>query len=313
MRMFPLVCPKCTSRNCGTIFEPYGRGGGHFSPNKDRQSNAREIQTVPHTSSNIVRWFFHMKTAMCDSRKRNRRWVLKRSLQFPRTWRRMHLVPILASTDCIFAGAEPDGAVTAAVGVDFVAPGTPNLVRSLDAASKEESARHNVTHFPSRRSCGICVASRSRDTCHRTMTAKRDAMFRVIELDYGESWRGRNPHNNVKMFLAVDTSMEMVNGMEALKQLIESMGAFQCRHFASRRRTCDYCDAGSSPRQLADTSPSTRWFPSLRRCISHQSMETVESSIQGRRTQMGTLVFQISTQSVHRTSCRQVSPWTVRH
>ena len=50
--------PAETAHRHRDTFEPIGRGGGHFSPDKDRQSNTREIQTLLYTLSHVVRGFF---------------------------------------------------------------------------------------------------------------------------------------------------------------------------------------------------------------------------------------------------------------
>ena len=72
---------------------------------------------------------------------------------------------------------------------------------------EETVERHNFTHLPAAAWCDICVRSRGRDALHREVAAaKIDAVRLVIEMDYAEQGKSKQPHDNVKALVAIDRS-----------------------------------------------------------------------------------------------------------
>ena len=72
---------------------------------------------------------------------------------------------------------------------------------------EETVERHNLTHLPAAGWCDICIRSRGRDAPHReAAAAKIDAVRPVIEMDYAEQGKSKQPHDNVKALVAIDRS-----------------------------------------------------------------------------------------------------------
>ena len=72
---------------------------------------------------------------------------------------------------------------------------------------EETVERHNLTHLPAAAWCDICVRSSGRDAPHReAAAAKIDAVRPVIEMDYAEQGKSKQPHDNVKALVAIDRS-----------------------------------------------------------------------------------------------------------
>ena len=124
------------------------------------------------------------------------------------------------SVSSLLAPVTMDGA--AAAGVSAV-PGGPQADRAvLEQLAEEEQARafanpnrpdeetverHNLTHLPAAGWCDICIRSRGRDAPHReAAAAKIDAVRPVIEMDYAEQGKSKQPYDNVKALVAIDRS-----------------------------------------------------------------------------------------------------------
>ena len=72
---------------------------------------------------------------------------------------------------------------------------------------EETVERHNLTHLPAAGWCDICIRSRGRDAPHReAAAAKMDAVRPVIETDYAEQGKSKQPYDNVKALIAIDRS-----------------------------------------------------------------------------------------------------------
>ena len=72
---------------------------------------------------------------------------------------------------------------------------------------EETVERHNLTHLPAAGWCDICIRSRGRDAPHREpAAAKIDAVRPVIEMDYAEQGKSKQPYDNVKALVAIDRS-----------------------------------------------------------------------------------------------------------
>ena len=69
---------------------------------------------------------------------------------------------------------------------------------------EETVERHNLTHLPAAGWCDICIRSRGRDAPHREAAAARiDAVRPVIEMDYAEQGKSKQPYDNVKALVAI--------------------------------------------------------------------------------------------------------------
>ena len=72
---------------------------------------------------------------------------------------------------------------------------------------EETVERHNLSHLPAAGWCDICTRSRGRDAPHREAAAARiDAVRPVIEVDYAEQGKSKQPNDNVKALVAIDLS-----------------------------------------------------------------------------------------------------------
>ena len=72
---------------------------------------------------------------------------------------------------------------------------------------EETVERHNLTHLPAAAWCDICVRSRGRNALHlEAAAAKIDAVRLVIEMDFAEQGKSKQPHDNVKALVAIDRS-----------------------------------------------------------------------------------------------------------
>ena len=72
---------------------------------------------------------------------------------------------------------------------------------------EETVERHNLTHLPAAGWCDICMRSRGKDAPHReAAAAKIDAVRPVIEMDYAEQGKSKQPHDNVQTLVAIDRS-----------------------------------------------------------------------------------------------------------
>ena len=169
---------------------------------------------------------------------------------------------------------------------------------------EETVERHNFTHLPASGWCDICIRARGRVAPHREAAAARiDAIRPVIEMDYAEQGKSKQPYDIVKALVANDRSSGAVFAsgvlqkgddggyvIQALSRWIASLGyTMATLHSDSEPAICWVRDKVQTSFTERGMSVTTRASP----IHSSQSNGGAERAIQSVRGFARTLVTQV--------------------